>query len=63
VWGGASATFRALWVGAILGGGWDAVTADYALRDGQLWLVLLAVIVVSPFLFRPRRDAESPDDG
>lgn len=52
VWGAASVTLRALWVGPLLGGGWDLIRADYASRNWEPWPVLLGWIVVSPFLFK-----------
>jgi hypothetical protein len=54
VWGVASAVFRAVWVGVVLGGGQRAVVGDYTLAEGPAWLVLLGVIVLSPLIAGPR---------
>ncbi len=60
VWAVASAALRALWLGPVLGGGWNLVRADYSLSDWQPWPVLLGWIVVCPFLFR-RKSRSLPE--
>jgi hypothetical protein len=60
VWVVASAAFRAAWLGPVLGGGWELIVADYTLRDWEPWPVLLAWILVVPFVF-PRALPPAPE--
>jgi len=56
-----SATFRALWLGIVIGSGWKGVTMDYSVWDGQPWMIALTLIAVAPLLMEwTRRKAESP---
>ena len=55
--------FRAIWVGVALGGGWEGVTLDYQLRDGQPVVIMLAIVAAAPLImeWRSRRPDPSLD--
>lgn len=55
VWIALSIVFRALWLGEIIGAGWDGVLKDYRIWAGEPWTIVLCLVALGPLILTWRR--------
>lgn len=53
--------FRALWLGVVVGAGWNGVALDYQVWDGKPGAVVVAVVAAAPFVLKGRRRVVGSD--